>query len=339
MANDAERATVEFRLNGEMRRLDVESVTAAATRGVPDGIREHWVEAGGGRWPPKQLFEAATGIPRSKFTSHIALRLLQRIGFTTSDIPTASRPATVYPLNTAIAPEPVNVAAEAFRVLITFVSAEALTPRIARLESELNGRDQPGAEAIVTESGMTEGLVRAALLVRQHAGRMSDIIHAAAIVQTLPLILQAGERVANRPSLAAGNDPTRPFDLETNLRVAEFKLSVWKGSDAMRKRGVFADLVHLALDGTDRRKQLFVVGQEPIRFLTTSTSSAAWALNRASPMLRDRFRTSFGDLRMPVCEFTAGRAAHVDLMDITTLLPALADLGSEEQDDTPKRSQ
>lgn len=65
---------------------------------------------------------------------------------------------------------------------------------------------------------------------------MSDLIHAAAIVVLLPRLLGEGEVVTNRPSLAAGNDPARPFDLETNLRVAEFKLSQWAGADAMTKR-------------------------------------------------------------------------------------------------------
>lgn len=118
--------------------------------------------------------------------------------------------------------------------------------------------------------------------------------------------------------------------METNLRIAEFKLAVWKGADAMRKRGVFADLVHLALDDTDRRKQLFVVGQEPIHFLNTSRSTVDWALNRASPALRDNFRARFGDLGTTVSAFTTGPAAHVDLMDITTLLPALDGLGMYE---------
>lgn len=289
---------------------------------------------------PKQLFEAATGIPRSEFTSHIALRSLRRVGFTTSSIPASDSLAMMLSVNVPAAPEPTDIATvvEAFRALVTFVSAEGLTPRIGRLECELKGSDRAGVAAVVAESGMTDVLVRAALLVRQHAGRMNDIIHAAAIVQTLPLILKVGEHVVNRPSLAAGNDPTRPFDLETNLRVAEFKLSVWKGADAMRKRGVFADLVHLALDETDRQKQLFVVGQEPIRFLTKSTSSADWALNRASPVLRDRFRTRFGDLGILVCEFTKDCAANIDLPDITTLLPSLTGLGIDEPEDSPKRS-
>jgi hypothetical protein len=117
---------VEFRLNGQMLQLDAGSVTIAATRTDREDIREHWVDVRGRRWPPKQLFAAATGIPRSEFTSHIALRLLQRVGFTTSDIPTAVRPRVGSP-PPSLAAEPVDGAVDAFRELVTFVSAEELT--------------------------------------------------------------------------------------------------------------------------------------------------------------------------------------------------------------------
>jgi hypothetical protein len=170
---------------------------------------------------------------------------------------------------------------------------------------------------------LNNDVLRAALLIRKHLGRISDIIHATVITQALPLILEEGERVAVRPSLAAGNDPSRLFDLETDRRVAEFKVSVWKGPDAMRKRGTFKDLVHLALDQSGRRAQLFVTGQRAIDFLRTSTSTANWAPNRASPVLRDRFQARFGGLGVKICDFTQGHASHVELIDLAGLLPAL----------------
>jgi hypothetical protein len=107
-------------------------------------------------------------------------------------------------------------------------------------------------------------------------GRLNDLVHAATITLTLPLILEPGERLTNRPSLAAGNDPTRPFDVETDRRVAEFKVEIWSGNgtDAMRKRTVFHDLVHLAADTSDRRAELYVVGPQPVRFLLRSRTTA-----------------------------------------------------------------
>jgi hypothetical protein len=84
------------------------------------------------------------------------------------------------------------------------------------------------------------------------------------------------DETLRRPSLAAGNDPSRPYDVETDQRIAEFKLAQWGGNDAMRKRHVFKDLVHLAADSSGRRPELYVLGQQPRRFLSETRSSAAW---------------------------------------------------------------
>jgi hypothetical protein len=142
----------------------------------------------------------------------------------------------------------------------------------------------------------------------------------------LPLILEDGEHVKIRPSLASGNDPSRPVDVETDRRVAEFKLAVWKGADAMRMRKVVADLVHLALAGTGRRAQLFVAGTKPIRFLRTSTMPMQWALGRASPVLREQFAARFGDEVILIKDFTANNAADVELIDLTAVLPSPSEL-------------
>lgn len=85
---------------------------------------------------------------------------------------------------------------------------------------------------MIRASGADHELLSAAITVRRDLGRISDLIHAAAIVLVLPQVLEDGEQIINRPSLAAGNDPSRPYDLETNRRVAEFKLSRWAGTDA-----------------------------------------------------------------------------------------------------------
>jgi len=139
---------------------------------------------------------------------------------------------------------------------------QGLTQRLAALEYDLVGATAETAQDIVGEDVSVDTLT-AALLVRRTLGRISDVIHAAVICTVLSLILEPGDMVVNRPSLAAGNEPSWLFDLETDRRVAEFKVSVWQGADAMRKRGAFAYLVHLALAEGDRRRQLFVVGDQP----------------------------------------------------------------------------
>lgn len=98
------------------------------------------------------------------------------------------------------------------------------------------------------------------------------------ITRVLPLILEDGERVARRPSLASGNDPSRPFDLETDRRITEFKVGVWKGADTMRARALTSDFVRLAMAETDRVAELYVVGHRLGHFIANSRMTVWWAL-------------------------------------------------------------
>ena len=89
-------------------------------------------------------------------------------------------------------------------------------------------------------------------------------------------------------------------------------------------RGVFKDLVHLAAHtDDDRRPELYVVGDRPLKFLRNSTSPASWALDRFKNT-RPLFHERFGPLTMTVGEFTHGPGARVRLIRIDEVLPALA---------------
>jgi hypothetical protein len=88
------RDDVDFVLNGTRYTLDVETVRTAVRGRAPDEVREHWVNVDGVHWPPKQVFALATGLDRGEFTSHTALRQLQRLGLPTSDWGSSSRGAT-----------------------------------------------------------------------------------------------------------------------------------------------------------------------------------------------------------------------------------------------------
>jgi len=156
------------------------------------------------------------------------------------------------------------------------------------------------------------------LVVRERIGMIDTLIHAAVITQVLPLILEPGEVLTKRPSLGAGNDPDRNYDLETSHRVAEFKLSSWKGRDGMRQRGLFADVVGLSLDPTGRRRQVYVVGDLPVRFLKNSKRNAAKTLSKAALKLR----TPAGlDASTTVAEFT--KTTNIEVIDLKALLPRL----------------
>lgn len=209
--------------------------------------------------------------------------------------------------------------------LLTYLARLPLTTAVAQLEQALEGADRDTAAQIAIDGAIDEQLLKAAVMVRRELGRISDVIHASAIVALLPTLLGHGERIVGRPSLAAGNDPSRRYDLETDERVAEFKFSEWKGADAMRMRGTFKDLVHLAAHDDDRRPEMYVIGERPLRWLRNSSSPASWALDRATST-RLLFEQQFGPLTTTVAEFTAGPGGRVKLVDLVDLLPALAAL-------------
>jgi NTP pyrophosphatase (non-canonical NTP hydrolase) len=220
---------------------------------------------------------------------------------------------------------PVSAALQQAVLRLGLFLTSPLTKRIADLEFALAGLSAADIPATIEAASIDVRLLQSALTARGEFGRLNDLVHAAAICLLLPHILEEGETITVRPSLAAGNDPSRPFDLETDRRIAEFKFSGWKGADGMRKKQTFKDLVNLAADESGRRAELYVVGQQPIHFLRTSKSTAAWALDR-SPAVARLFVERFGPLETPVADFTGSAGSRVHLADVTEFVPDLTDL-------------
>jgi hypothetical protein len=325
---------VRFTVSGYVLELDPVSARARLAGHPPEPIQVHWVELDGQRWPPKQALEVISGLQRSSYISHQALGVLRSLGFETSEWRATPRVSAAGDVAAVISAEvlPQDAATlrvqlrEAVEVLADFMGSQSLTTRISTLEQQLLGASLDEVVGIVEVAGVSRDTLKAALTVRSTMGRLNDVVHATVIALSLPRILEPGEAVSNRPSLAAGNDPSRKFDLETTHRVAEFKVSVWRGADAMRKRGAFADLVNLALDDSDKKKQLFVVGDQPKHFLVTSTSPAKWGLSKSSAILRHRFEDQWGSLEIPISDFRAGPGSAVEIIDLNTVIPDLDSL-------------
>jgi hypothetical protein len=74
----------------------------------------------------------------------------------------------------------------------------------------------------------------------------------------------------------------------------------------------------LSLDETDRRRQVYVVGDLPVRFLTESKRNAARTLSKAAIRLRTPHGLSD---EMTVAEYT--KHARVEVVDLTSILPGL----------------
>jgi hypothetical protein len=202
-----------------------------------------------------------------------------------------------------------------------FLAHAPLRSRVAELEIALTGCGSTEAATVAAAHGVTTELLRSAIAARDAFGKLSDPIHAAAIALTLPHILEPGETLI-RPSLAAGNTPERLFDVETNLRIAEFKLARWYGNDGGRQQPTVKDLVRLAADTSGRTAELYVRGALPITWLKTTRSPVRQQLRRYRAELA-AFESAFGDAEIPVSAFVAGDAAHVALIDMEQRLPDL----------------
>lgn len=317
---------MEFKLNGRTIEIDPDAAGSRLRNHPSEPIRVHWVELDGGHWPPKQALEVITGIQRSEYTTHRACDILSRVGFTTSrDSARARAKSQIAPMSPPLLGAPSReVLHAAVDALADFMDGTPLTQRVADLEAALLNATGTQTTTIANNAEVDLDTLRAALTVRSSFGRINDVIHALVITSALPRILDADERVTVRPSLAAGNDPSRQFDLETNKRVAEFKVSGWTGADAMRKRGIFADLVHVVMDRTERAKYLYVLGSQPRHFLETTTSSAAWGFTRKSALLRERFEEQYGSADdISISAFFRNHGANVNIIDVLDVLPEL----------------
>lgn len=143
----------------------------------------------------------------------------------------------------------------------------SLTKSISAIEKDLIGADSKATAYLCSEKEITTDFMNSALSIKKVAGQINTIIHAAGIMQSLPSILQKGE-VVQSVSLGAGNTG-KQFDLETNLRIAEYKFIDWQGGpESIRQNSLFKDFYNLAEYDTEKQKYLYVLGtSHPLKFL------------------------------------------------------------------------
>lgn len=199
--------------------------------------------------------------------------------------------------------------------------ADGLGQRIAALENELAGKDRDAVATVVASHGLASATLAASLLVREQLGKLSDLIHATGIALALPHVLESGE-LLKKPSLAAGNDPERLYDVETNLRVAEFKLARWtNGGNGAREKDLFKDLVLLTEAPSSLRAELYVRGPRPARFLS-GQASARKQLKRSQAVL-SVFDGQVGDPEITVATYVSAFAPHVRVIDLEQAVPGV----------------
>ena len=156
---------------------------------------------------------------------------------------------------------------EAIRTIERFKGSN-LTDSIATIEADIVGLGRSGLDRYCDEIHIDDDLLNSAFAVKRASSQIDVTIHATGILHSLKYILERGEAIESL-SLGAGNTGKR-FDLETNLRVAEFKFIHWKGgSEVIRQDSLFKNFFELAEYETEKRKCLYVMGTElPLKFLS-----------------------------------------------------------------------
>jgi hypothetical protein len=219
-------------------------------------------------------------------------------------------------------PDRVEALAAALASLDSLTSATGPTNWIGGLEVRLRGATAESVQDMVGQEGITPETLEAAILIKRMSGQINVLVHAIGILTALPYILEPGEMVESM-SLGAGNTG-RLHDLETNLRVAEFKFIEWRGGpESIRQNGLFADLFNLANSPTSKRRVLYLVGTAiPLRFLENRRALASVMSKDAA--LATRFKAAHGDRFRTVRDYYDTVRGQVEIVDLADLVPGLA---------------
>jgi len=198
----------------------------------------------------------------------------------------------------------------------------SLKVRIAKLETEFEGVNKNKSKLLCSKNGIDDTLLQSAIVLKKAFGQVNVVIHAIGVIILLPKILHSRE-VIESLSLGAGNTGKK-FDLETNLRVAEFKFIHWKGgAESIRQNSLFKDFFYLAEESTNKKRCLYVIGlDQPLKFLRGDRAITS-VLSRNAKLSND-FRNKYRTRFRIVSEYYNYRKHLVEIIDINQVMPSLA---------------
>jgi hypothetical protein len=216
--------------------------------------------------------------------------------------------------------------------LLSRFAGTNLTKTLSHIENGARGITAERASAFLKESGAERAVLAAAGEMKRLAGQINVTIHALGILLCLPHILEEDERV-EYVSLGAGNTG-RQFDLETNLRIAEFKFINWRGGpESIRQNSIFKDFFLLAEAPTSKRKYLYLLGtQEALKFLNGGRAMSS-VLSRGDKV-KELFVERFGDRFARVRDYYQNHQQEVTIVDVSDWLRELRDIAATEARDT-----
>lgn len=198
----------------------------------------------------------------------------------------------------------------------------SMTKKLATIEQSLVGRGSSDLASLYMSGGIHAQLFSSALELKRVASQIDTLIHAVGILVALPSILKSGE-VIQSLSLGAGNTG-KPYDMETNSRVAEFKFIDWKGgSESVRQDSLFKDFYYLAERDLGKEKYIYILGTDhALRFLRGGRKISS-VISRYAKLQRDFTRT-YGDRFTYVCDYYDFRHASVMIEDLSEVVSRLS---------------
>lgn len=213
--------------------------------------------------------------------------------------------------------------AQAAARLLEFESGN-LRNRLWSLENDFTGLARADVAARCAAEGLDPELLRAASAIKRMASQINVVIHAVGMLSALPLVLEDDEVIEDL-SLGAGNTG-RPFDVETDRRVAEFKFINWRGgAEAIRQNSLFKDFFYLAEHATEKRRCIFLLDTSiPLRFLQGRRALGS-VMSRNAKLAED-FTALYGDRFKVVRDYYEFRRDRVELIDLLPVLPAIGAL-------------
>ncbi len=201
-----------------------------------------------------------------------------------------------------------------------------LTQTIQQIEKSVKAISTEKYLEVLSTSGAKSEVLEAAGLVKQLAAQIDVVIHTLGILLCLPHILRPGE-IIQYVSLGAGNTG-RAFDLETNLRIAEFKFIRWQGGpESIRQNSAFKDFFGLAEHVTTKEKYLYVLGIEHGEKLFNGRGALSSVLRAAA--FRNKFNEKFGDQYLTVRDYYLPRKGLVVIQDVSPFVPELVAVAAE----------
>ena len=206
---------------------------------------------------------------------------------------------------------------EAIKIINGFKGSD-LTKNLSKHEKVIVGNDLTGSKDFCKEHDINNLLLESATSIKRASSQIDVIIHATGILYCLQHILDDNE-VIESASLGAGNTGKK-FDLETNLRIAEFKFITWRGGpESIRQNSIFKDFYNLAEYETSKQKFLYLVDTTyPMKFfLGKRKLSSVLHFNHD---IWESIQGKYGDNMKVVSDYFNMYKTHVHVKDISKYL-------------------